>query len=272
MYHQGSYFLRCTAIKLQLHQLFGFDEKLCDLNFGKGTEQTCLILHFQRLPKLAPIFTKQGQLAAAKKFKQDSILAAMDESSQGSLSDQKESQSTSESVGQLPTLGFNMLEQLKMGMDTSDDPGFIPFPLVSHVLQKGTVLFEALHITNFNNVYIFFKPQDSFSKKDKTFSWSAESAAVAAHRQKTLINLAALVLNDVFSCNNVQVAKYRYVHYLWKNIFDIWVISWKLKQFGVSNEQGIYSSYRSIKIMHWQKNKKSLLIFCHIPKLSCGFK
>ena len=45
------------------------------------------------------------------------------------------------------------------------------------------------------------KPQDSFGKKDKTFSWSAESAA---HRQKTLKNLPALVLNDVFSCNNVK--------------------------------------------------------------------
>ena len=45
------------------------------------------------------------------------------------------------------------------------------------------------------------KPQDSVGKKDKTFSWSADSAT---HRQKTLINLPALVLNDVFSCNNVK--------------------------------------------------------------------
>ena len=45
------------------------------------------------------------------------------------------------------------------------------------------------------------KPQDSFGKKEKNNSWSAESAA---HHQKTLINLPALVLNDVFSCNNVK--------------------------------------------------------------------
>ena len=117
------------------------------------------------------------------------------------------------------------------------------------------------------------KPQDSFGKKDKTFSWSAESAA---HGQKTLIYLPALVLNDVFSCNNVK----------WLNIamyitygrvfggdsehFDIWVIFWKWKQFGVNNEQGIYSSYRSIKSCIDKKN--NVLIFHHIPKLSCDFK
>ena len=117
------------------------------------------------------------------------------------------------------------------------------------------------------------KPQYSFGKKDKTFSWSAESAA---HRQKTLINLPALVLNGVFSCNNVN----------WLNIvmyitygrvfggdsehFDIWVISWKLKQFGVNNEQGIYSSYRSIKSCI-DKQTKISFNFLHIPKLSCGF-
>ena len=55
------------------------------------------------------------------------------------------------------------------------------------------------------------KPQDSFGKKDKTFSWSAESAA---HRQKTLINLPTLVLNDVFSCNNVKwLNTARYITY-----------------------------------------------------------
>ena len=56
--------------------------------------------------------------------------------------------------------------------------------------------------------------------------------------------------------------------------FDIWVISWKWKQFGVNNEQGIYSLYRSIKSSidkKKKKKKKSLLIFRHIPKLSCGF-
>ena len=52
--------------------------------------------------------------------------------------------------------------------------------------------------------------------------------------------------------------------------FWYWVISWKLKQFGVNNEQGIYSSYRSIKSCIEKKIKKSLLIFRHIPKLSCG--
>ena len=56
----------------------------------------------------------------------------------------------------------------------------------------------------FGEIPIFIhllKPQDSFGKKDKTFSWSAESAA---HSQKTSINLPALVMNDVFSCNNVK--------------------------------------------------------------------
>ena len=123
------------------------------------------------------------------------------------------------------------------------------------------------------------KPQDSFGKKDKTFSWSAESAA---HHQKTLINLPALVLNDVFSSNNVKWLNIAIVHYLWKSVqgdsehFDIWVISWKWKQLGVNNEQGIYSSYRSIKSCidtkkKKKKKKKSLLIFRHIPKLFCGF-
>ena len=101
------------------------------------------------------------------------------------------------------------------------------------------------------------KPQDSFGKKDKTFSWSAESAA---HSQKTLINLPlfflpALVLNDVCSCNNVKwlnIAMYITYGRVFRGTpksehFDIWVVSWKWKQFGMNNEQGIYSSYRSIK-------------------------
>ena len=58
----------------------------------------------------------------------------------------------------------------------------------------------AINIINIFSA-VFSKPQDSFSKRDKTLSWSAESAA---HRQKTLINLPALVLNDMFSCNNVK--------------------------------------------------------------------
>ena len=115
--------------------------------------------------------------------------------------------------------------------------------------------------------FIGLKPQDSFGKKDKTFSWSAESAA---HHQKTLINLPALVLNDVFSCNNVKWLNIAMYINLWKSVrgdsehFDIWVISWKWKQFGVNNEQGIYSSYKSIKSCI--DKKKYLLIFRHYTK------
>ena len=64
------------------------------------------------------------------------------------------------------------------------------------------------------------------------------------------------------------MAKYRYVHYLLKSVrgdfehFDIWVMSWKWKQFGVNNEQGIYSSYRPIKSCI--EEEKKLLIFRHI--------
>ena len=90
-----------------------------------------------------------------------------------------------------------------------------PFIMWEH--NAVYIFIQIIHTLAIVSVFsaVFSKPQDSFNKKDKTFSWSAESAA---HHQITLINLAALVLNDMFSCNNVKWAKYRYVHYPWKSV------------------------------------------------------
>ena len=80
------------------------------------------------------------------------------------------------------------------------------------------------------NIFEWLKPQDSFGKKDFKNSWSAESAA---HRQKTLIYLPALVWNDVFSCNvkwlNIIAMYITYGRVFGGDSehFDIWVISWK---------------------------------------------
>ncbi|XP_030839835.1 ATPase family AAA domain-containing protein 5 [Strongylocentrotus purpuratus] len=88
--------------------------------------------------KLAPIFTKQGQLAAAKKFKQDSILAAIaeslpvDEASRDSLIDSKETMSDLSGPG----LGFNMLEQLKMKPTLTQKDASMQLIKACHVLQK----------------------------------------------------------------------------------------------------------------------------------------
>ncbi|XP_054763024.2 ATPase family AAA domain-containing protein 5-like isoform X1 [Lytechinus pictus] len=89
--------------------------------------------------KLAPIFTKQGQLAAAKKFKQDSIMAAMasesllvDEASRDSLIDPKETMTELSGTA----LGFNMLEQLKMEPTLPQKDVGAQLTKACHVLQR----------------------------------------------------------------------------------------------------------------------------------------
>ena len=112
--------------------------------------------------------------------------------------------------------------------------------------KKSEIIWYAWRVVLFNAL----KPQDSFGKKDKTLSWSAESAA---HRQKTLINLPALVLNDVFSCNNVKwlyigmYITYGGVFGGTPNILIFGLFLENESNLDVNNEQGIYSSYRSIK-------------------------
>ena len=125
-------------------------------------------------------------------------------------------------------------------------------------------------------VFSGLKPQDSFGKKDKTFSWSAESAA---HRQKTPKNLCSTCLNDVFSCNNVK----------WLNISTCMYITYgrvfggtpNILIFGLflENESNLEWTMNRAFIVHTDLLKSCidnkiiyLLIFRHIPKLSCGFK
>ena len=96
-------------------------------------------------------------------------------------------------------------------------------------------------------------------------------------RQIIPINLPAIVLNNIFVCYNVKwqnitmYITYGRVFGGTPNILIFWVISWKWNIFGANNEQGIHSSYRSIR-SGINKRKLSHLIFCQIPKLSCGFK
>ena len=112
------------------------------------------------------------------------------------------------------------------------------------------------------------KPQDSFGKNYKTLSWSSESEA---HFRKTLINLPAIVLNNIFLCYNViwqnitMYITYGRVFGGTPNILIFWVISWKWNKFGANNEQGIHSSYRSIK-SGINKRKLSHLIFLSYTK------
>ncbi|XP_072168365.1 uncharacterized protein [Diadema setosum] len=96
--------------------------------------------------KLAPIFTKQGQLAAAKKFKQDSLAAAMatsgdcllmDEASRDSLIEGKLAPPPVSTPGQA-TLGYNMLEQLKAPAGSVEEVEDLPLQKVVHVLQKDS--------------------------------------------------------------------------------------------------------------------------------------
>ncbi|XP_071492573.1 uncharacterized protein [Diadema antillarum] len=96
--------------------------------------------------KLAPIFTKQGQLAAAKKFKQDSLAAAMatsgdcllmDEASRDSLIEGKLAPPPVNTPGPA-TLGFNMLEQLKAPAGSVEEVEVLPLQKVVHVLQKDS--------------------------------------------------------------------------------------------------------------------------------------
>ena len=62
------------------------------------------------------------------------------------------------------------------------------------------------------------------------------------------------------------MAKYHYVHYLWKSVrgdpehFDIFGYFLKMNKFGANNQQGIHSSYRSTK-SGINKRKLSHLFF-----------
>ena len=141
------------------------------------------------------------------------------------------------------------------------------FPVHSEDQEKNCCIYQnyLVALMIFGHKYAL-KPQDSFGKKDKTFSWSAESAA---HRQKTLINLPALALNDVFSCNNVKwlnIAMYMYITYgrvFVGGLRTFWYLSYFLKMKAIWSKQWTGHLYfiQIYKIMHWQKKKLSLLIF-----------
>ena len=125
-------------------------------------------------------------------------------------------------------------------------------------------------------VGLFIKPQDSFGKKDKTFSWSAESAA---HRKKTLINLPALVLNDVFSCNNVKwlnIAMYITYGGVFGGTPNILIFGLFLE-----NESNLEWTMNRAFIVHTDLlnhvltkkiNLFQFFVIYSVPKLSCGFK
>ena len=111
-------------------------------------------------------------------------------------------------------------------------------------------------------------------KKDKTFSWSAESAA---HRQKTPINLCSTCLNDVFSCNNVKwlnISMYITYGRVFGGTPNILIFGLFLE-----NESNLEWTMNRAFIVHTglgnhaltTKNVYLLIFRHHIPKLSCGF-